>query len=73
MSTLEKGFGLLKSVMLMGERFDSLDRRIQGLSDELAALAQSHGRISERVAEIEGYLRAATGTPFADKPRIERQ
>ena len=73
MSTFEKGFGLLKSVMLMSERFDGLDRRIASLSNDLAALSQSHGRMSERVAEIEGYLRAATGTPFAGRPGIERK
>lgn len=71
MSTFEKGFGVLKSMMLMGERFDGLDRRIASLSSDLAALSQSHGRVSERVAEIEGFLRAATGTPFGEKPRLK--
>lgn len=73
MSTFEKGYGVLKSIMLMGERFDGLDRRIAILSADLTALSQSHGRMGERVADIEGYLRAATGTPFAEKPRIERK
>ena len=73
MSTAEKGFGMLKSLMLMGERFDGLDRRIESVSRDLAALSQSHVRVSERVAGIEGYLRAATGTPFGDQPRIEQK
>lgn len=72
MSTFEKSYGLLKSLILVGERFDSLDRRIATLSDDLAALAQSHVRVSERVADVEGYLRAATGTPFGGRPRLER-
>lgn len=72
MSTFEKGYGVLKSLMLMGERFDGLDRRIATVSTDLASLAQSHARIGERVADIEGYLRAATGTPFGDKPRLNR-
>jgi len=73
MSTFEKGYGALKSLMLMGERFDGLERRLATVADDLAALSQSHVRVSERVAELEGYLRAATGTPFGDKPRIERK
>ena len=72
MSTFEKGYGLLKSLMLMRERFDGLERRIATVSDDLSALARSHARLGERVADIEGYLRAATGTPFGDRPRLER-
>jgi chaperonin cofactor prefoldin len=59
--------------MLMGERFDSLDRRIETVATDLDVLARSHARLGERVAEIEGYLRAATGAPFRDKPRIEKK
>lgn len=73
MSSFEKGYNLLKSMMLMGERFDSLDRRVATVADDLDALARSHARLGERVAEIEGYLRAATGTPFRDTPRIEKK
>ena len=73
LSTFERGYGLLKSLMLMSERFDRIDARIAALSDDVADLAHSHVHVSERVADIEGYLRAATGTPFGDRPRLERK
>ena len=72
MSAFEKSYGLLKSLMIMGDRFDGLDRRIATVSSDVAALAQSHVRVCEKVADIEGYLRAATATPFGDKLRLER-
>lgn len=73
MSSFEKGYGALKSLMLMGERFDGLERRIAVVSDDLSALARSQVRLSERVAEIEGYLRAATGAPYSQNPRLGRE
>lgn len=73
MSGTEKVFGLVKSVMLMQERFDGLDQRIKRLDGDLTDLGRSHSTLAQRVANIEGYLRAATGTPFGDKPRIEKK
>lgn len=73
MSTGEKAYGLLKSIMLMTERFDALDAKIGTVAADQAALGKSHSDLALRVAEIEGYLRAATGTAFGDKPRLERK
>ena len=73
MSSTEKIFGIVKSVMLMHERFDGLDKRVQRLDDDLTDLARSHSALAQRVADIEGFLRAATGTPFGDKPRLGKQ
>lgn len=70
MSNVDKGYGIIKSIMLIGERFDGIDKRIAAISTDVDDLARSHARLSERVADIEGYLRAATGTPFGDKPRL---
>jgi hypothetical protein len=72
-SSTEKVFGVIKSVMLMHERFDGLDERIKRLDGDLSDLARSHATLAQRVAEMEGYLRAATGTPFGGRPRIERK
>jgi len=56
-SSIEKGFGVLKNIMLMRERFELLDKRIETVSDDLDALGSSHAKLAERVASIEGYIR----------------
>jgi hypothetical protein len=72
-SGTEKAIGIIKSIMLMHERFDGLDKRINRLDVDLTDLSRSHAALAQRVADIEGFLRAATGTPFGDKPRIGKQ
>jgi hypothetical protein len=72
-SNTEKIFGVVKSVMLMHERFDGLDERVKRLDGDLTDLARSHSTLAQRVAEMEGYLRAATRTPFGDRPGIEHK
>ena len=57
MSSTEKIFGVVKSVMLMHERFDGLDRRINRLDGDLTDLSRSHAELAQRVAKIEGYIR----------------
>lgn len=73
MSAGEKAFGLLKSIMLMTERFDAIDAKVKTVASDQAALSRSHADLAQRVADMEGYLRAATGTPFGEKPRLERK
>lgn len=72
-SGAEKAYGLLKSVLLMNERFDSLDGKIGDLSQDLSALAHSHADLGQRVAQIEGYMRgrADQAAAQASVPRIE--
>lgn len=57
MSGAEKAFGVIKTIMLMNERFDRLDERNKELAQELGALGRSHAELAERVAKIEGYIR----------------
>ena len=57
MSGADRAYGLLKSVMLMSERFDAIDRKLGGLSGDLALLGRSHADLAQRVATIEGYVR----------------
>lgn len=73
MSSTEKIFGVLKSVMLMHERFDGLDKKVQRLDGDLTDLSRSHAALAQRVADIEGYLRAATRTPFGEQLRLDRR
>ena len=74
MSGTEKAFGALKSLLTYQERMDGLESKIGALSGKLERLADSHVALRERVSDIEGYLRAATGTPFGGTgtPRIKR-
>ena len=73
MSAFDRVYGGLKTMMLMEERFTRIDARLSGLSDEVAALARSHAELGQRVADIEGYLRAATRTPFGESLRLDKQ
>ena len=57
MSGADRAYGLLKSVMLMGERFYAIDRRLEGLAGDLAALGRSHADLAQRMAAMEGYVR----------------
>jgi hypothetical protein len=56
-SGTEKAFGIVKSIMLMHERFDGLDKRINRLEGDLTDLSRSHVELAQRVAVIEGYIR----------------
>lgn len=72
MSSTDKIYGLLKSVMLMGERFDAIDDKMKDLSSGLSALSGSHAELAQRVAAIEGYLRGRADQASAQSatPRI---
>lgn len=56
MSSTEKIFGVVKSVMLMHERFDGLDQRVNRLDGDLTDLSRSHAELAQRVARIEGVM-----------------
>ena len=71
MDKVEKSYGILKSLMLMGERFDAIDRRFERTSNDIERLSASHSQLAERVSAIEGYLSAATRTAFGQQPRLE--
>jgi hypothetical protein len=72
-SAAEKAFGLVKRIMLYDETIDAVRRDMADLTADMTKLADSHARLSERVADIEGYLRAATRTPFGDPLRLDKQ
>lgn len=59
MSGTEKAFGLLKTWMLVNERFDALDGKLKDLGSDVAALARSHADLAQRVARIEGMIEGA--------------
>ncbi len=72
MSTTDKIIGGVKAVMLMQERFDGVDERIKRLDRDLSDLAESHSKLAQRVARIEGFVEgAAAGARQPQQRRIE--
>jgi hypothetical protein len=73
-SNFERGWGALKSLMLMNDRFDAIDKRIEAIGDDLKALGEGHAAHAERIAQIEGFLKAATGQPYTSGsvPRLPK-
>ena len=57
--------------MLMHERFDGLDRRINRLDGDLTDLSRSHAELAQRVAKIEGYIRGRSDQAAA-QGRLEQ-
>lgn len=57
MSGAERAIGVIKSIMLMHERFDGLDKRLNRTEADLTDLSRSHVELAQRVAVIEGYIR----------------
>lgn len=74
MSTTERMFGIVKSVMLMQERFDGLDQRISRLDGDLTELSRDHADLCQRVARIEGVMDGfARGSAQAGQGRRNRE
>ena len=74
MSSTEKVFGVVKSVMLMHERFDGLDERIKRLDDDLTSLSRSHSDLAQRVARIEGVMEGyARASSSPSRPRLPKK
>ena len=71
MSRTEKAFGVIKSVMLMHERFDGLDQKVKRLDGDLTDLSRSHVELAQRVAVLEGYLRGRADQA-AMQPHVPR-
>lgn len=71
MSGTEKAFGLLKTVLLVNERFDAIDGKLKDLGGDLAALGRSHAELGQRVAVMEGYIRGRADQAAMQTPRIE--
>ena len=60
----------IRKMLLIEETVGRIDKDMATLTDDLRALRRDHVTLGNRVSEIEGYLRAATRTPFGDKPRL---
>lgn len=61
----------IKKVLLIEETVQRMEGSIDELARDVRDLRRDLSTVSQRVADMEGYLRAATRTPFGEKPRIE--
>ena len=61
----------VKKVLLIEDKVDRMERGLDNLASDVGDLRKGLAAIEQRVADMEGYLRAATRTPFGDRPRIE--
>ena len=73
MTATEKAFGFAKRIMLYDETMAAVRKDLADLATDVTKLADSHARLSERVADIEGYLRAATRTPFGEPLKLDKK
>ncbi len=72
MSTSEKVFGALKTVLTLKDQVDNLGKDLGNLSARLTRLAEAHGDLRDRVSGIEGYLRGRSeSAPPPSVPQIE--
>lgn len=73
MSSVGKAVGVVRSILNHQEELKRVDEKLKGLSKDLARLAGSHAHLRDRVSQIEGFLKAATGQPFSGPmtPKIE--
>lgn len=74
MSATESAFATLKAVFTYREQMAALREDLKDLGRSMGALAASHALLRDRVNQIEGYMKAATGQPFSTSglPRIEQ-
>ena len=71
MSACGRVFVVIKSAMLMNERFDSIKSDLQKLSGTIAHLSNSHADLAERVARLEGFLEGAVAATGRE-PRLPK-
>lgn len=71
MSTISDVLSGVKKVLLIEDKVDRMERGLDDLASDVSDLRKGLAAIEQRVADMEGYLRAATRTPFGDRPRIE--
>ncbi|MBB3346653.1 hypothetical protein [Sphingomonas sp. BK069] len=69
MSAVDKALSALKTVMTVKDQLDLLARDITGLHARVAALAEAHGGLRDRVSRLEGVIQGAA--MMNDRPRLE--
>lgn len=72
MSAFERVFGVLKTALLMNERFDRIEADLQDLSGTVKSLGSSHADLAERVAHLEGFIEGAAAATGRE-PRLPKE
>ncbi len=73
MSTMGDVLSGIKKMLAIEEKVARMERDMDAMGKDARDLRKSVSMISDRVSDVEGYLRAATGTPFGEKPRITKK
>lgn len=73
MSTMSDVLSGIKKMLVIEDKVGRMERGMDLLADDVRDLRKGLGSVSDRVSDVEGYLRAATQTPFGDKPKLEKK
>ncbi len=73
MSTMGDVLSGVKKVLLIEETMGRVEKDIDGLREDIRDLRKNQATLSDRLSDVEGYLRAATRTPFGEKPKLDSQ
>ena len=71
MSTMGDVLSGIKKVLLIEETMGRVEKDIDGLREDIRDLRKNQAKLSDRLSDVEGYLRAATRTPFGEKPKLD--
>jgi hypothetical protein len=71
MSTMSDVLSGIKKMLVIEDKVGRMERDMDALTEDVRDLRKGLGAVSDRVSDVEGYLRAATQTPFGDKPKLQ--
>jgi hypothetical protein len=71
MSTMSDVLSGIKKMLVIEDKVGRMERDMDSLSEDVRDLRKGLGGVSDRVSDLEGYMRAATRTAFGDKPKLE--
>jgi hypothetical protein len=71
MSTMSDVLSGIKKMLVIEDKVGRMERDMDSLSEDVRDLRKGLGGVSDRVSDLEGYMRAATQTPFGEKPKLE--
>lgn len=71
MSSTEKTFGVLKSLLLYQETVKALREDLTALATDVTSLGRAHASLAERVSRIEGFIEGASAR--SGQPRLPRK
>ena len=60
----------IRKMLLIEDKVSRMERDMATLVQDVRDLRKGLGLMSDRIADMEGYLRGATRTPFGEKPTL---